>query len=237
MKFKLIFIAATLLVSASCNGQKKGDGAKANLKTQIDSVSYGIGVAIGENLKRDNLDSINVDMLAKGIKDIFKNDTTAVVLNQDQANQVISTYIEGMKAKKTEQSMAASKKFFEENKKKDGVQETASGLQYKVIKMGTGSKPAATDTVIAHYHGTLMDGKVFDSSVERGEPVPFPVNQVIPGWTEALQLMPVGSKWTLYIPSNLAYGERGAGGVIGPNESLIFEVELLGIKGKEGQQE
>ena len=235
MKFKLIFIAATLLVSASCNGQKKGDGAKANLKTQIDSVSYGIGVAIGENLKRDNLDSINVDMLAKGIKDIFKGDTAT--LSQEKANQVISTYIEGMRMKKTEQSMATSKKFFEENKKKDGVQETASGLQYKVITMGTGSKPAATDTVVTHYHGTLMDGKVFDSSVERGEPVSFPVNQVIPGWTEALQLMPVGSKWMLYIPSNLAYGERGAGGVIGPNESLIFEVELLGIKGKEGKQE
>lgn len=236
MKFKLIIIAAALLVSASCNGQKK-DGAKANLKTQLDSVSYGIGVAIGENLKRDNLDSISVDMLARGIKDIFKNDTTAVVMSQEQANQVISTYIEGMRAKKTEKSMAASKKFFEENKKKEGIQETASGLQYKVIKMGTGSKPAATDTVITHYHGTLIDGKVFDSSVDRGEPVSFPVNQVIPGWTEALQMMPVGSKWTLYIPSNLAYGERGAGGVIGPNETLIFEVELLGIKGKEGQQE
>ena len=237
MKFKLMFIAATLLVSASCNGQKKGDGAKVNMKTQIDSVSYGIGVAIGENLKRDNLDSINIDVLAKGIRDIFKGDSTKIALTQEQANKIISTYLEGMRAQKTAESQASARKFLEENKKKPGVTETPSGLQYEVITMGSGSKPASTDTVITHYHGTLTNGEVFDSSVKRGEPVSFPVNQVIPGWTEALQMMPVGSKWKLVIPSNLAYGEQGAGGVIGPNETLIFEVELLGIKGKEGRQE
>jgi FKBP-type peptidyl-prolyl cis-trans isomerase FklB len=234
MKFKLIFIAATLLVSASCNGQKKGDG-KVNMKTQVDSVSYGIGVAIGENLKRDNLDSVNVDMMAKGISDILKGRTPA--MDQEQANQIISTYLEGMRAQKAELSQASARKFLEENKKKQGVTETPSGLQYEVITMGSGSKPAATDTVVTHYHGTLTNGEVFDSSVQRGEPVSFPVNQVISGWTEALQMMPVGSKWKLVIPSNLAYGEQGAGGVIGPNETLIFEVELLGIKGKEGKQE
>lgn len=235
MKFKLFLIAGALLVSASCNGQKKGDGAAANLKTKVDSVSYGIGVAIGENLKRDNLDSVNVDMMAKGISDILKGRTP--VMDQEQANVVISSYIEGMRAEKAEQSQASARKFLEENKKKQGVTETPSGLQYEVITMGSGSKPAATDTVITHYHGTLTNGDVFDSSVQRGEPVSFPVNQVISGWTEALQMMPVGSKWKLVIPSNLAYGEQGAGGVIGPNETLIFEVELLGIKGKEGRQE
>jgi FKBP-type peptidyl-prolyl cis-trans isomerase FklB len=235
MKFKLFLIAGALLVSASCNGQKKGDGAAANLKTKVDSVSYGIGIAIGENLKRDNLDSVNVDMMAKGISDILKGRTP--VMDQEQANVVISSYIEGMRAQKAELSQASARKFLEENKKKQGVTETPSGLQYEVITMGTGSKPLATDTVVTHYHGTLTNGDVFDSSVQRGEPVSFPVNQVISGWTEALQMMPVGSKWKLVIPSNLAYGEQGAGGVIGPNETLIFEVELLGIKGKEGRQE
>ncbi|MGI8893179.1 MAG: FKBP-type peptidyl-prolyl cis-trans isomerase [Bacteroidia bacterium] len=205
------------------------------MKTQVDSVSYGIGVAIGENLKRDKLDSINVDIMAKGIRDILKGDTTA--MSQEQANQIISTYLEGMRAQQTAASQATARKFIEDNKSKQGVTETPSGLQYEVITMGTGSKPLATDTVVTHYHGTLTNGEIFDSSVKRGEPVSFPVNQVIPGWTEALQMMPVGSKWKLVIPSNLAYGEQGAGGVIGPNETLIFEVELLGIKGKDGRQE
>jgi FKBP-type peptidyl-prolyl cis-trans isomerase FklB len=223
MKFKLFFIAATLLVSASCNGQKKGDKANVNMKTQVDSVSYGIGVAIGENLKRDKLDSINVDIMAKGIRDVLRGDSTAIT--QEQANQIISTYLEGMKAQQAVASQATARKFLEDNKKKQGVTETPSGLQYEIITMGTGSKPLATDTVVTHYHGTLTNGEIFDSSVQRGEPVSFPVNQVIPGWTEALQMMPVGSKWKLVIPSNLAYGEQGAGGVIGPNETLIFEVE------------
>ena len=122
------------------------------------------------------------------------------------------------------------KKFLDENAKKSGVKTTASGLQYEIMKEGNGPKPLATDTVVVHYHGTTVEGKVFDSSVTRGKPATFPVNQVIPGWTEALQLMPVGSKWKLVIPANLAYGERGAGADIKPNSVLVFEVELLEIK-------
>jgi FKBP-type peptidyl-prolyl cis-trans isomerase len=137
-----------------------------------------------------------------------------------------------MKAQQAEAGLAgeAGKKFLDENAKKAGVKTTASGLQYEIMKEGTGPKPLATDTVIVHYHGTTIEGKVFDSSVDRKEPAKFPVNQVIPGWTEALQLMPVGSKWKLVIPSALAYGERGAGADIKPNAVLVFEVELLEIK-------
>jgi FKBP-type peptidyl-prolyl cis-trans isomerase FklB len=124
------------------------------------------------------------------------------------------------------------KTYLDENAKKPGVKTLPSGLQYMVMKEGTGAKPTTADTVVCHYHGTLLDGKIFDSSVDRGQPATFPVSGVIPGWTEALQLMGVGTKWKLFIPSNLAYGERGAGGSIGPNETLIFEVELLSIKGK-----
>jgi FKBP-type peptidyl-prolyl cis-trans isomerase FklB len=132
-------------------------------------------------------------------------------------------------AMRGKESKAAGDKFLAENGKREGVTTTASGLQYEVVKAGDGPKPVATDKVNVHYHGTLIDGKVFDSSVERGQPITFGVQEVIKGWTEALQLMPVGSKWKIYIPSQLAYGEQGAGGDIGPNEALIFEVELLGI--------
>ncbi len=137
-----------------------------------------------------------------------------------------------MKAQQVEAGKAAEtgKKFLDENSKKSGVKTTASGLQYEILKEGKGPKPAATDTVVVHYHGTTVEGKVFDSSVNRGKPATFPVNQVIPGWTEALQLMPVGSKWKLVIPSALGYGERGAGADIKPNSVLVFEVELLEIK-------
>jgi FKBP-type peptidyl-prolyl cis-trans isomerase FklB len=133
-------------------------------------------------------------------------------------------------AKVADAQLAAGGAFLKENGARDGVVTTASGLQYEIITVGDGPMPAATDTVITHYHGTLIDGTVFDSSVERGTPASFPVNGVIAGWVEALQLMPVGSKWRLFVPPGLAYGDRGAGGAIGPNETLIFEVELLEIK-------
>ena len=137
---------------------------------------------------------------------------------------------------KGQENVAKGKAFLEENKKKAGVQTTASGMQYIVMKEGTGAKPGLNDKVTTHYHGTVIDGTVFDSSVERGQPASFPVSGVIPGWTEALQMMPVGSKWKLFLPSELAYGERGAGGKIGPNSVLVFEVELLSIDAPDAPQ-
>jgi FKBP-type peptidyl-prolyl cis-trans isomerase len=150
-------------------------------------------------------------------------------MTTEEADQVIRRFFEAAGEKEGQLNLETGNAFLEENKSREGVNTTASGLQYEVISEGDGPKPSADDRVRVHYHGTLIDGTVFDSSVERGEPAVFGVGQVIPGWTEALQLMPVGSKWKIYVPSNLAYGERGAGADIGPNTTLIFEVELLEI--------
>ena len=155
-------------------------------------------------------------------------------MSPEAAQACIQAYVQGIQSKKNEASVSAGKKFLEENSKKPGVITLPSGLQYTVIKEGTGPKPGLEDKVTTHYHGTLVNGKVFDSSVDRGQPVSFAVNGVIPGWTEALQLMPEGSKWKLFIPSNLAYGERGAGGDIGPNETLIFKIHLISVKKSAG---
>lgn len=232
MKYSALILFATFTVFSftSCDGQKKSKGDDRKITTVIDSVSYGIGSTIGRNLKKDGLDSVDVDLVAKGIRDEFEGKTPA--MTPEAAQACIGTYVQGIQAKKQAANVEKGKKFLEENSKKPGVITLPSGLQYMVIKEGTGPKPTAEDKVTTHYHGTLLDGKVFDSSVDRGQPVTFAVNGVIPGWTEALQLMPVGSKWKLFIPSNLAYGERGAGGDIGPNETLIFDVELISIEGK-----
>lgn len=232
MKYSAILLFATFTVFSftSCDGQKKSKSSEGKLTTMIDSVSYGIGSTIGRNLQKDGLDSIDVDLLARGIKEVFEGKTAA--MTAESAQMVIQNYVQGIQQRKQAANVEKGKKFLEENGKKQGVITLPSGLQYMVIKEGTGPKPTAEDKVTTHYHGTLIDGKVFDSSVDRGQPVTFAVNGVIPGWTEALQLMPVGSKWKLFIPSNLAYGERGAGGDIGPNETLIFDVELISIEGK-----
>jgi FKBP-type peptidyl-prolyl cis-trans isomerase FklB len=232
MKYSALFLIASFTVCSftSCDGQKKSKTGEGKITTTVDSVSYGIGATIGRNLKKDGLDSIDVDLLSRGIREVFEGKDLA--LTPEAAQAVIQNYVQGIQSKKSEASVAAGKKFLEENSKKAGVITLPSGLQYTVLKEGTGPKPTAEDKVTTHYHGTLVNGKVFDSSVERGQPVSFAVNGVIPGWTEALQLMPVGSKWKLFIPSNLAYGERGAGGDIGPNETLIFEVELISIDPK-----
>ncbi|MEC8273499.1 MAG: FKBP-type peptidyl-prolyl cis-trans isomerase, partial [Bacteroidota bacterium] len=152
-----------------------------------------------------------------------------VIINEEDANMLLQEYYIELSQKKSQEAISIGQAFLDENAKNEGVITTASGLQYEVINKGTGATPVESDQVTVHYHGTLVDGTVFDSSVERGQPATFPVNGVIPGWVEALQLMNVGSKYKLYIPSDLAYGERGAGGSIGPNETLIFEVELLSI--------
>lgn len=206
------------------------------LKTSKDKLGYAIGLNIAKNMKQQGVnDSITVAALAKALEDIFKGNQP--LLSDAEAGQILQEFSMSMQAKMSaEQSKAgqanaeAGRKFLEENKKKPGVVVLPSGLQYVVIKEGTGAMPTATDKVKTHYHGTLITGEVFDSSVERGEPISFPVNGVIKGWTEALQLMKVGSKWKLFIPSDLAYGERGAGQQIGPNSALIFEVELLDIE-------
>ena len=205
----------------------------SQLASQRDSLSYSIGVSIAQNIKQQGPADVNTEMLAKGLDDALKGGT--MVLTMDQVQQVIQTYYQQQMAVKNAEGMKVSaenkkagSEFLAANKAKTGVVTTPSGLQYSVEKEGTGVKPTAADRVKVHYTGKLLDGKVFDSSAERG-PAEFGVGEVIKGWTEALQLMPVGSKWKLYIPSDLAYGDRGAGADIKPGSTLVFDVELLDI--------
>lgn len=204
------------------------------LKTEKEKLSYSIGMEIGGNLKRQAVD-VEVDLLLKGLKDAFSGAKT--LLTEQEVRQILTAFQKEMVAKQKEAAKVLGEKnkkegeaFLAENKKKPGVITLPSGLQYKVLKAGTGKKPKATDTVKTHYRGTLIDGTEFDSSYRRGEPATFPVNGVIRGWTEALQLMEEGAKWQLFIPPGLAYGERGAGPSIGPNATLIFEVELISVQ-------
>lgn len=206
------------------------------LKTQKDKLSYAIGMQVANNLKRQSLDA-DPDVLMKGLKDEMAGKS---LMTDAEARTTMTQVFAELRAKQEEKmkeageaNKKAGEDFLAANKSKPGVVTTASGLQYKVITQGTGPRPTASDTVVCNYKGTLIDGKEFDSSYKRGEPATFPVSGVIKGWTEALQLMPVGSKYELYIPSDLAYGERGAGADIGPNTTLIFEVELLSIQGKD----
>ncbi len=197
------------------------------LKNQSDSLSAAIGVSFSNSLTSQGLADINGEILTKTINAALKGTKTA--FTPEEANKFIGEYFQKITEEKGAAVRVEGEKFLEENKKRTGVTTTASGLQYEIIKTGEGAKPTAEDKVKTHYHGTLTNGTVFDSSVDRGEPVEFPVNGVIKGWTEALQLMPVGSKWKLFIPYQLAYGERGAGGQIPGYSALVFEVELLEI--------
>ena len=231
IKSLVVTLVAGTFILGSCNTFKS---SKVELKTLADSAAYAIGTNIGNDIKK-NLPN------APGGKDLDKKIILAAFTSafQGDSSQIPTAKIQEvtqnyfMKAQKveTEKATVAGKTFLADNGKKAGVKTTASGLQYEIIKEGTGPKPSLTDTVVVHYHGTTIEGKVFDSTVEPAkEPAKFTVNQVIPGWTEALQLMPVGSKWKLVIPSEIAYGERGAGADIKPNSVLVFEVELLEIK-------
>jgi FKBP-type peptidyl-prolyl cis-trans isomerase FklB len=232
MKSKIILLIAGFCITFlfSCEGQKAKNNQEVKLKTHMDSVTYAVGSLIGSNLKRDFPDSLNMEIFMAGINHVMHKDS--VLINFKDANQMVQKYVMDNKAKAGEASKQIGTKFLEDNKKKPGIITTSSGLQYQIIKTGTGPKPTLKDTVACNYTGTLTDGTVFDSSDKAGKPVTFPVTGVIKGWTEALQLMPQGSKWKLYIPSDLGYGERGAGGQIGPNAVLIFDIELVTINGK-----
>jgi len=234
---KKIFVFCFLvLFSVWTNAQekagKKGPKKHKELKTELDSVSYALGVAIGSTIRNGGLSDMNQKLFSKALQQMLAEEE--VWIDQEQGEQIITAYLQKLEAKKGEANLAAAKKFLEENRKKPGVVELPSGLQYKVITEGTGEKPLPGDKVTVHYHGTLINGKVFDSSIDRGEPVQLQVDRVIKGWTEALQLMPAGSKWILYIPPDLAYGNRSIpGSPIEANSLLIFEVELLSIEHQE----
>lgn len=224
MKRFIIIVSASLL-ALPLFGQDKSP----QLKDQKDKVSYAIGMNIGLNLSRQKVD-INPDVLAAGIKDALAGKPQ---LTQDQVKDIMTQFEKDMEQKQKasgEKNKADGAKFLEENKKKPGVKATASGLQYKVEKEGTGPQPKATDMVTVNYRGTLIDGTEFDSSYKRGQPATFPLNGVIKGWTEGLQLMKPGSKYQFFVPSNLAYGERSVGPDIAANATLVFEVELLEVK-------
>jgi len=220
MKLRLIAVLGVLFLVSQVYAQ-----GKVVLKNQKEKVSYIIGMDIGSNLKRQSID-VDPNIFAKGIKDALSGEKP--LLTEQEIQETMMAFQKEMMEKQKKRGEV----FLAENKNKEGVKTLPSGLQYKVIKAGTGKIPKLNDTVTTHYRGTLIDGTEFDSSYKRGQPVSFPVSGVIPGWTEALQLMQEGAKWQLFIPSNLAYGERGAGGIIGPNATLIFEIELISIQEK-----
>lgn len=228
-----VLVGGLIFVLSSMNLNAENKGIE-NLKTEIQKASYGVGAKYGEGMKKD-LSDLDLDAFIMGLKDAFEGKEPQ--LSPEELNQALASYQQRKMAearevfaKNARNNLEDGRKFLAENKTKDGVKETESGLQYKVLVEADGQKPGDKDTVKVHYHGTLVDGTIFDSSVDRGEPTVFPVNGVIKGWTEALMMMPVGSKWRLFIPSELAYGERGTRGVIGPNATLIFDVELIGIE-------
>jgi FKBP-type peptidyl-prolyl cis-trans isomerase FklB len=196
------------------------------LKNALDSFSYALGLSIASFYKEQGVQNVNNNLVLRALNDMKAGKP---LMNDEQANNCMVSYVQGMRGEKAAGNRKAGEAFLAENRKQPGVVSLPSGLQYQILKESTGVKPAATDKVKVHYTGTLLDGTVFDSSVQRGEPLEISVNGVIPGWIEALQLMPVGSKWKLFIPSHLAYGDNPAGPSIKPGSTLIFEVELLDI--------
>lgn len=227
MKILAAVLGLLFLANIGCSKDK------TELTTEKDKISYSIGTDIGNSLKRQEID-VDTDVLFKGIRDVMTGGK--LLLTDEEMRSTMDEFRNKMIAKQQDKMKELGEKnkeegeaFLAENKKDKDVVTLPSGLQYKVITEGDGAMPKATDKVTVNYRGTLIDGTEFDSSYTRGQPASFPVNGVIPGWTEALQLMKAGSKWKLFIPSNLAYGERGAGGKIGPNAALIFEVELISV--------
>jgi len=237
---RFILVVSVSLVAVAANAQQKKavkkpvapaeKPAPAYLKSSLDSFSYALGMNIANNLKAQNIDKVNMVAMQKAMDDIFAKRTPAI--NEQQANGCIQTTLQSNAGKKSSAEKAKGAKFLADNKKRPGVITTASGLQYEVITKGdaTSATPKLQDTVVAHYAGTLIDGKEFDNSYKRGEALTIPVAGVIRGWTEALQLMHIGDKFKVYIPSELGYGDRGAGADIPGGATLIFEMELMGIK-------
>lgn len=231
MKSQYIFVIVLAAACFQCDGQSKPNASSGTLKNRADSVGYALGVNLGEFLKANGVTELpkelNTDMLVKAIKDATSNQ--APLMTRDQCSMTLNTFVMAKKTASIAKNKADGAKFLEANKKKPGVITLPSGLQYQVIKEGTGPKPTAADQVQVHYHGTLVDGTVFDSSVDRGQPMTHSASGFIRGWNEALLLMPTGSKWKLFVPSDLAYGDQGAGGSIAPGSTLIFDIELLKV--------
>lgn len=230
MKHVILILTLAIFSITTVNAQNKTkkEIPKQTMENDKDSVSYGLGLLIAKNLKGQGLDSLNYEMFIAGMKATLEGEKAA--MTEQEANAYINAYLQLCASEKAENNIAAGKKYLEENGKRKGVITTSSGLQYEILKQGTGAKPKDLNTnVTAHYHGTLIDGTVFDSSVDRKQPFVTNVGQVIKAWQEALLLMEVGTKLRIVCPPNIAYGERGAGGVIGPNSVLIFEMELISI--------
>ena len=229
MKMKLVAAALSLAMSSAIAATDT-----PALQTDMDKLSYSIGSDLGKNFKRQGID-INPTVMAKGIQDGMSGG--ALLLTEQQMKDVLNKFQKDLMAKRTaefnkkaEENKAKGEAFLTANKTKTGVVALADGLQYKIVKAGTGAKPGKDDTVTVEYTGRLISGEVFDSTEKTGKPATFKLSQVIPGWTEALQLMPAGSTWEVYVPSNLAYGQRSVGGPIGPNETLIFNIHLISVK-------
>jgi FKBP-type peptidyl-prolyl cis-trans isomerase len=230
---KKSFISGVVLVVimslAACAQTDSGSASKkVKLQSELDSVSYAMGVNVASGIYSQGMREIDLDALVKGFDDVFKQND--LLIPNEETMPILNQYFMSLSERLAAENLEKGLKFLEENGQKAGILTTESGLQYEILKGGTGPQPVDTSFVTVHYHGTLLDGTVFDSSVDRGEPTSFALNRVIPGWTEGVQLMQVGSKFKFYIPSELAYGSNPRpGGPIGPNEVLIFEVELLEI--------
>ena len=235
---KAIFLALLLPVTVSYAQTKKPVAKpkshvavkKTTALTSTDSLSYSIGVQVAEYYKTQGVEKVNTEYIKKAFNDVYNNKT--LTISEDECNMNIQQKLQQFMARKTGAVKESGIKFLEENKKRPGVVTLPSGLQYEIITKGTGPIPTAKDTVSANYKGMLIDGQEFDNSYKRGEPLTIPVSRVISGWTEALELMPVGSKWKLFVPSDLGYGDRGAGAAIPGGSALIFEIELLKIVNK-----
>lgn len=234
MKKGLLLLTICASVVAYAGKKKKKDKCEAScapkalvLSNEMDSVNYAIGIIMHDQIKQMKLDTIKTELVKQGMDGSVKQDT---IMTVEEASQVLNAYITAAQEKENEKNIKEGKDYLANNKQREGVMVTPTGLQYEVIKEGLGAKPQATDQVTVHYHGTTIDGNVFDSSIERGQPATFGLNQVIKGWTEGVQLMSVGSKYKFFIPYELGYGARGAGGAIPPYATLIFEVELLSIQ-------
>lgn len=226
MNSRILFlsaISASMVFLNSCQS-----GKTAELNNDIDSLSYCIGINLGEAFTKGDLPKLNLEIMKTAMMHVLDSSDNQQI-EAMEAEAFIQEFLMQRQAKASTEKKLEGEKFLADNKTKEGVVTTASGLQYKVIQEGTGPKPKSTDKVKVHYHGTLIDSTVFDSSIDRGQPTEFNVDQVIPGWSEALQLMNVGSKYMVYIPYDLAYGEQGAGAAVPPFSTLVFEVELLGI--------